>query len=420
MFNLVYEMLMSLVGWFIFVPLGFLIPKKKNQIVFFSGYNGQFTGNIKHLYIMAQNSAEWSDAKMHILTQDKQTYDLLKARQQPVVFFPSIKGVRLLLTTPVAVVDHMEWIHHGKFHLLFFAKKIQIWHGVGFKRIELMNMDSVLFKNRNGFVKFLIHGFRIIKGRYPKYEMVVSTSDFYSKNVFSKAFHTKKVFISGYPRNDIFFSSFDRKWKLNRLNSDEACMETVRNHRNIGKKVLVYMPTFRDTGGSIFSSNAWDYDAFNTFCRRNNYIMVVKNHPHPDHEKVVLNYDNIINFDTECDIYPLLRHSDLLITDYSSVYMDYLLLNKPVIFYPYDMDEYVSKNRDIQFDYEWITPGPICLSQTEVQHQIHHILTDKCDVHRNKRDEIKTMAFAHHDGQSSKRILNEIQKIYPTNKQIRP
>ena len=56
------------------------------------------------------------------------------------------------------------------------------------------------------------------------------------------------------------------------------------------------------------------------------------------------------------DIYPFLTFTDFLITDYSSIYFDYLMLNREIIFIPYDFENY-TKNRELYFSYETITPG---------------------------------------------------------------
>ena len=82
------------------------------------------------------------------------------------------------------------------------------------------------------------------------------------------------------------------------------------------------------------------------------------------------NFNLLLDYDPQLDIYPLLKHTDMMITDYSSIYFDYLLLDKPIIFYPYDFEQYTKDDRNLLFDYESMTPGPHCQDQTSLEKTI--------------------------------------------------
>ena len=125
-------------------------------------------------------------------------------------------------------------------------------------------------------------------------------------------------------------------------------------------------------------------------------------------------YDNIIMYDNSKDIQPLLKLSDVLITDYSSVYVDYLLLDRPVIFFPYDYEKYIQKDRDLLFDYDWITPGPKCYSQDELQKTLSDCILGQKDDFVANREEIKNLAFKYKDGNASRRIWDYIKEKYIT------
>jgi CDP-glycerol glycerophosphotransferase len=102
----------------------------------------------------------------------------------------------------------------------------------------------------------------------------------------------------------------------------------------------------------------------------------------------------------------------MLITDYSSIYTDYLLLNRPVAFFAYDYEYYVNQNREIQFDYDWITPGPNCYNQTELEREILKVLINGQDDYIQKRKEIMDLAFKYQDGNSSERIWQCVRDFF--------
>ena len=91
-------------------------------------------------------------------------------------------------------------------------------------------------------------------------------------------------------------------------------------------------------------------------------------------------YIKVIN--PEYDPYPLLKLIDVLITDYSSIYFDFMLTNKPIIFFPYDLEEYLMKSREMYFDYEEFTPGNKVFIQEDLEKAL--LETDK---HHNDRKE---------------------------------
>lgn len=295
--------------------------------------------------------------------------------------------------------------------MLFNANKIQIWHGIPLKKIELndpiqQNQMTNLFyniKNRLG-------------GKYPNYELVVSTSDYFTVNSFNKSFNAKQTIESGYPRNDIFFKN-----KLNiinniesdySINTDKEIVEVINKIKNDSTKIILYAPTFRDTGGDAVSDNILNLDKLNSFASANNIIFVFKFHPDPYFEYNLENYNNILFYNNSSDIYPLLPITDALITDYSSIYFDYLLLDKPIIFFPYDMEKYIKKDRQLDFDYDRFTPGPKCYNQEEVTFNITNLVINKNDSYRKLRKNILNISYKHQDGLASDRIEKHIRNNY--------
>ena len=110
------------------------------------------------------------------------------------------------------------------------------------------------------------------------------------------------------------------------------------------------------------------------------------------------------------DINYLLPHTDLLITDYSSVYFDYLLLNRPIIFAPFDMESYQAIDREFYEDYHLATPGPKCRNWDEVIETIDNILRGN-DPYAQSRIEKRHIYHSYFDTNNCQRIVKQIKDV---------
>lgn len=110
------------------------------------------------------------------------------------------------------------------------------------------------------------------------------------------------------------------------------------------------------------------------------------------------------------DIYNVLGKYDILITDYSSIYFDYLLTDRPVIFFPFDYEEYVAYDRDLYYDYDLVTPGPKCKTWDEVCEWITRFKEDP-SLYKDERAKMKDKFHVYKDGNSSKRVFEEIIQL---------
>ena len=227
-----------------------------------------------------------------------------------------------------------------------------------------------------------------------------------------------KYKILGVPRNDFLFKSNGKK-----LLSD-ILEENLQD-----RKIIFYMPTFRSSSmdsrvdGSRNWSNIFDFECFDdvrfdSFLDDNDLTLVIK--LHPKEESVVKNcisqMKNIKMLTSDhlnkkgIDLYEILNSADLLITDYSSVYFDFLLLDKPIIFTPTDIDQYDSSRGFLLKPYDAWTPGPKVLDQNTLQSEIINSL--KIDgYYSEERARIRDLAHKYKDGESSKRVWNFISEL---------
>ncbi len=326
------------------------------------------------------------------LTYSRDTHRLVQEAGLPVECFPDEKSLHLLAKAGTVVVDSFDYKLHPFHHLTPGARVVQLWHGVGFKKIGLVEKES---KTSGKFSK------QELEFLYSGYDTVITTSAFYEREVFKKSFNATHFEILGYPRNDALF-----QWatKDSMINCDFNTFNKTTRLRKEGRKTILYTPTFRDQIGS--PTPGLDFNRLHAFLDAQGFHLVIKTHRltriPPTTELPYISF-----YDSACDVYPFMRLADVMVTDYSSIYMDYLLLDRPVIFYCPDYDEYVACNRELQFPYDDMTPGPKCHNQDEFEAALKQAAYND-DGWGEARQAMCAKAFQDRDGNASQRIADHL------------
>ncbi len=380
--------------------ISYIIPKNRKKFVVVGEYEGNFVGNSKYFYLYLKNRG---DVEAYWLTKRRDNYNYLLKQGVNIILYGKLKTFFLLLTSRYIIFDNRDWYREYEVLNLLKAEKIQLWHGVGFKYIELSLLSEEFLK------KLSVKEWKILNKRYPQYNLLITTSEFYSEKVFAPAFNLplERVKPLGYPRNDVLYKNIDEE----EINTDKKIIELSVSHKKNKGKIIVFAPTFRDLNLNVDMKNVFDYERLNEFLIKNNILFIIKGHSLPNIRYFIERIDdlkNILIYENKKDVYPLLRITDLLITDYSSIYTDFLHTNKPVLFYPYDFKEYNELHRQLQFDYNKMTPGPKAKNFNKLLDWIKYFLIDNKDEFERERKDILELAFKYKDGNSSQRIFNYI------------
>ncbi|WP_298521768.1 CDP-glycerol glycerophosphotransferase family protein [uncultured Methanobrevibacter sp.] len=224
-----------------------------------------------------------------------------------------------------------------------------------------------------------------------------------SKNIedeYCEAFQMPKDKIKplGLPRADYYFEDHD---------IDGLKREFFKRYGvSEDKKIILYAPTFRDEEKY---NNVFDYldlESFNIELG-DEYILALRLHP-----KIRDFYSGDISAKGEyidCSDYPseqeLLLMSDILITDYSSIMIEFAMLQKPVVFFTYDFDSYMTNERGFYFDFRSTVPGPI----VEDSNQLINTIKNK-DFNEIKLSEFVKTQFDEIDGKASERVVDFLLK----------
>jgi len=210
-----------------------------------------------------------------------------------------------------------------------------------------------------------------------------------------------KIIALGQPRNDAMYNqfNFDRN-----IFTELNYLEILRKRY---EHIIVWMPTHRLISGSgvadLIDGYRFDLKKLLHLLKTTNSCLIIKGHFLDASDlKQKLKFTEPIILYPHADPYPLLRFSDILITDYSSVYFDYLLLNRPIVFAPFDYDIYMKADASFYYDYDQVTPGVKCYDWNELISELEHLIrcqSDKqADPYPKEREKINRLFNDYTDG----------------------
>ena len=291
------------------------------------------------------------------------------------------------------------WIFNCKMPSYICKKKDQIylqtWHGTPLKRLghDIHVDENTTFYRSQIKAEDMYRSYDIDSARY---NYMISPNAFCTK-IFPAAFNINKerLIETGYPRNDV----------MSNVTDDEKLKIKKELNIPLHKKVILYAPTWRDNQyvakGYTFKLEV-DFHKWHQYLK-DDYIVLFK-----PHYLIINDYKStndlqgfLYNIDADQDISPLYLITDVLITDYSSVFYDFAVMNKPMYFYMYDLKDYQEELRGFYIDIYKDLPGQIYENEDDLLK----------DVIENKYDYAKLKVFKerfnnHDDGMASKRVVD--------------
>lgn len=357
-------------------PLSYVVPKRRGLAVFCTLHDGgRWAGNGKYLFLYMLKRQRFSPVW---LTKDRPTYQKLTEQGLPAAT-AWFKRIFLLLRAELILLDAGPPLLIGRFQV------VQLWHGTGFKNIALLN------GRRQGPAQ------HILAHVFGKYIFIPATSvaDQERKRA---SFGNPNVFVTGLPRNDALLSSANRsldlasEWGFHRFD-----------------KVILYAPTFRETGHRL-SQEYWS--KMDSLMRAKNWLLIVKRHPHDSTLNVPAGLQNIRDATSRCDdLQLLLAMMDVLITDYSGVAADFVLTDRPILFFIYDWDEYQEQCRSFYFDFLETLPGPFCKTEDQLLEHLADLSWSGQPGYRKKYANFKSQFHTFTDASSSARVHQKLVEL---------
>lgn len=339
------KIIINLILKFIIGIINIFFPKK-DKVVLIGGWFGErFADNSKYIYLyLNENKNKYQLERIIFVTRSKDIYKYIKEELKYEVYMMySLQSFYYHIRAKYYIVDQaprkdlIGWLGINSI-------KINLWHGLPLKRIGYDKNIKKVIQLGNWQDSYLL-----------------TCSEFGSLTL-GEAFRcpNDRRLKGMYPRN---YYLINKNKYLSKI--EKELIEKIEYMKKRGKKIIIYLPTFRDKNKLKFlgEEDKNKLIEFFRFLEENNYFLVSKEHFAgtsifgENREIIYFSDRNFLNLESNIDIYPFLKISDILITDYSSVYFDYLYLDRDIIFYPYDLEYYRDKDRGLFFDYYKITPG---------------------------------------------------------------
>jgi CDP-glycerol glycerophosphotransferase (TagB/SpsB family) len=369
-----------------------LIPKNKRIALFFLTEK-HFFDNSRYLfdYMRVKN-----DFNSILFTPHKKLYRELKEKYPgEIVYAWSFKGFLLFLRTKHVIISY--GISAAAFAPYYLHEKckniIYLGHGTPMKKMGLQTAVWRKYGKQRQLQKYTY-----MVGSSPL-EQILHAAGF--------NMDMNHVWVTGLPRNDYLLNEFN-------LNTD-----LLLKNPFLDRKIILYAPTWREEGHKTHFFPFGDFNAkqLSNFLEEEDAYLLIRGHKEDIKRKSVekthdfFSIDRVIKADQDRfeDVYDLLPYVDILVTDYSSLWIDYLLLDRPIVFLPYDLEEY-SRYKGFFIDFDENTPGAKSTSQEEFITHLKRYF-EKPQTHAKWRKKIRDMYHTYQDNGSCERVYNEIRKL---------
>lgn len=379
--------------------ISFFVPKSKKIWIFGSWTGNTFSDNPKYMYLHIRRSHP--EIKCIYICKDKKIVEKLNREGMEACGYYSIKGCLIAMRASVAFLTAA----HCDVNSFCCARiaYIQLFHGTPIKKIYADHSVNEI-TDIPAWKRFLIKYVLKYIGSVAQNDYVTIASSYIAPS-FESAFRTSRnmLLVTGLARTDVYTKPTGNNYIMDLK-------------KRLDGPLIAYLPTHRDYGEHTqgYIDIMENLEDINRMLKEHHIYMLYKPHFNEmknfNHKDFQYNHI-IIPEDEECmsDVYAFTPYCDLLITDYSSIYCDFLLADKPIIFFVYDYKNYTNTERKFYYDFYEVTPGPKCDNWQDTVNEADHLL--KNDDTSVQRSLLCRFFNEYHDGNSCERIYQEVSSI---------
>ena len=314
-------------------------------------------------------------------------YEIVWFRRE--VLFASAAGkLRFLLRVPydMATANYIffndNFMPLSKLHFHPDAALIQLWHGEGAMKRSCLAMKLPPKEAK-----------RLKKANEKMTATVVSSKAVIPVYEETFGMPASKIYPLGAPRTDYFFTVID-KGAVRRKVCDKYGLDPA-------KKLVLYAPTFRDD--ECQNAHLMEHFPFADFAALEDYSLMVRLHPQIGGE--IGAKEGFADVSDSASVNEIALAADILISDYSSIIMDFTVQNKPMVFFAFDLEEFSEHGRGFYFDYESYVPGAVVKTGEELIE-----LFKQGDFHEEKIEAFRNFNFDYLDKYNCIRVIEQLVK----------
>jgi CDP-glycerol glycerophosphotransferase (TagB/SpsB family) len=383
-------------------PLYFLsgfVPRDRNLWVFGSWGGDRYADNGSAFFEFCNREAGYH---MNLVWITRQASIVKEVRN---------KGYRAHLVWSLAGIWY--GLRAGVYLFDCFSKDINFWTSRGATRVGLWSgvplkaFERAIDKPPTRYY-YLFHGNFLVRALLSAlmpwhvvrpHLMIASSEE--ARRIVSRGFDValENIHVTGLPRNDQLLLAGEPAY--------EQLPPSMAKAMQAGRKIFMYLPTLRDKSKGQFDFN---WDKLNEALEERNCHLLLKLHP-VDQAGLEVDLSNISIVEKGAEVYDLLPHVDSLISDYSSIIWDYMLLDRPIIYFLPDHEAFVAGGRALNFDIHDIAVGPVCETETELVEAISKVHAADFPPILEREDYRQTFGRlnAYIDANASRRVLDMLR-----------
>lgn len=414
--------MLSRLGWALWRPVWWvldrLVPKRHDHWAFATHHihTTRFVENQRAVFEQVKGRADLR--KFVFYRGERPEFELEDAVNTEVVRFGSVRSFLLLARCRVVFVTHsiamdfsLRW-GGGRFSVVTLQLTrrcvVNLWHGIPLKRLlYAANEETRRHTDRVPY--------RRVERRHYAGLLASSDVDSYAMAAMFYPLHYGQVWRTGLPRNDFLCAP---EASLPRYIRDS--LSRIRDVR-AGRRLVVYAPTYRQasvsSGATYYQFSDAEMAQLRAVLERHDAMLAYRPH-YFRNSTAYFNFDRYLDGHTLVDgsqaVIPewsaLARECEVLITDYSSVYLETLYLDKPAISFAYDLEHYTAEQDGLLYDMPLAFAGRVCRTFADVLQELDALLRGEAGVGAPQRAVAQQLFFAHRDAGNAQRVVERTEQ----------